>query len=60
MTMGSQETDSTLVIPCEAIAPITWSHKDTKETQRQIIGYNAEGKKLCKWQGHSHILGGLY
>lgn len=51
-TMGSQETSTTLSIPCDALSPIEWSHKDTVETQRQVVGYNAVGKKLCKWRGH--------
>lgn len=52
-TTGSLGTDSNLVVPCELLAPFKWSHKDTKESQRQAIAYNAIGKNQCKWEGHS-------
>lgn len=47
VTTGSQGTKD--VVPCENLAPITWSHKDTQETVRQVVGYNAVGKTACHW-----------
>jgi len=32
---------------CSAIAPITYSSRDTPETQRQIVGHNAAFATLC-------------
>lgn len=46
-TTGLQGTNA---VPCESLAPITWSRKDTKETVRQVVGYNAVGKEDCHWK----------
>ena len=32
---------------CSAIAPITYSSRDTPETQRQIVGHNSALATLC-------------
>ena len=32
---------------CFALAPITYSSRDTPETQRQIVGHNAALAALC-------------
>lgn len=51
--MGLQETS----VACDAFNPVYWSHKDTQETIRQIVGNNAAGAKLCpgyeKWKKHN-------
>lgn len=48
--MGSLGTD----VACQAFNPVHWSHQDTQETQRQVVGNNAVGVKLCpsvpKWK----------
>ena len=32
---------------CKAFPPIKYSRRDTDETQRQIVGYNAARDALC-------------
>ena len=51
MTTGSLGTNT---VPCEIDPAITWSHKDTTETARQIVGHNAVVKKLCPGV-HGHL-----
>lgn len=34
---------------CEVAKVISWSSKDTRETQDQITEHNAVGKELCRW-----------
>src|SRR6185437_8029284 len=38
---------------CDAFNPVRWSHKDTPDTIRQVVGNNAAGVSLCprvkKW-----------
>jgi hypothetical protein len=34
---------------CLLSKPMTWSDKDTPETQHQIFLYDAKGQKLCGW-----------
>lgn len=53
VTTGSQGTSD--VVPCENLAAITWSHKDTPETQRQVVGYNAVGKSICHWAPNHNV-----
>lgn len=38
-------------VACEAFPPITYSRKDTGETQRQIIGFNAARNAFCRGPG---------
>lgn len=33
---------------CIAFRPISWSKKDTRPTQEEIVSHNAVWKKLCK------------
>lgn len=33
---------------CKAFQPITWSRKDTRLTQEQIVEYNKVRKAVCK------------
>src|SRR6185437_12105828 len=51
VTTGSLGTNT---VPCEIDPAITWSHKDTTETARQIVGHNAVVKKLCPGV-HGHL-----
>lgn len=44
-TEGSKTKDSV----CGVFSAITWSEKDTRDTQRQVIGHNAAGKAVCGW-----------
>jgi hypothetical protein len=50
---GSAAIDPKLVA-CDAFGPVRWSHKDTPETIRQVVGNNAAGVRLCgkvaKWK----------
>ena len=49
LTLVACETTQTAGISaaCSAIAPITYSSRDTPETQRQIVGHNAAFATLC-------------
>lgn len=46
-TMGLGGTRIVTDTSCAAFKPITWSRKDTRETQEQIIEHNAVYKALC-------------
>lgn len=41
------QTAGTNAAACFALAPITYSSRDTPETQRQIVGHNAALVALC-------------
>ena len=51
--LGACVTDQTgspeisIEVACKAFNPVYWSHKDTEQTIRQVVGNNAAGLKLC-------------
>lgn len=38
------------VVPCEVLSPIKWSARDTRETQNQVVEFNAVGARVCEWK----------
>lgn len=35
-------------VACKAFKPISWSSKDTRETQDQVVEHNSVYKEICK------------
>lgn len=60
--LGACITDQTgspeISVACSAFNPVRWSHSDTPDTVRQVVGNNAVGVKLCpdvpKWKPKRH------
>jgi hypothetical protein len=48
--MATVET-SNVHVACDSFSAFRWSKNDTRDTQRQAVGHNAAGKRLC---GTSH------
>lgn len=50
-TTTTQTSVTDVQAVCEAFPAITYSRKDTGETQRQVIGFNAARNEICRGSG---------
>ena len=37
-------------VACGVFRPISWSGKDTAQTQREVRSHNAAGREACGWR----------